>query len=325
MTTFPGTLEKALLSSANHNAANAFRDRGSKEFDIYVGAAIAAGSAVELFLKYLLALKHPLHLQELRPKSPDSALLARELLSEPSIPYSISLSNVKSISAWDALKLASHLHKDLELASLPLNVALQVRNSAAHLAVGPQRDLMDDAIYAVVMLFKKAYDLQLISSFPIPNFLLVTLEFLNDYRERRVKFIREKISETKRSARMSPDPIFEELSRIRDETSWFLDQMRREIEGGDDLIPPYRGHYRYGSQKCIACKDEGMVICEATGDVDVDEIDGELREVPITVLSPYAFACSNCGLTLSHTELQILSGSGDQWATHLLGPSAVGS
>lgn len=313
---FPDTLERALLSAARHHAAVAMRDRESPDFHARLGAAVAAGAAVELLLKYLLTLKQPLYLQELKPKDVKTAWRTRELLIGPSVSYDSSLCDVKSVSAFEAIEMTHALYADLKPAETDLRAALHARNAAIHLAVAPSRVLMEDAVYAVIMLFTFAHELDLIEDLPFEEQSEQVKWFVRTYREQRIDHVRKKLADAKDLPRDHLDLTRDELRNLREDVSFFLDSQRREIIGDEDESL-FRGFAAYEMSKCPACKENATVVLELSGDVDVQEIDGRLQEVPVTVRSVYAFGCGTCGLKLSSTELNVLAASGDGWAARL--------
>jgi hypothetical protein len=313
---FPTSLERALLASAGHHAAASIRDHQSHDFHARLGAAVSAGAAVELFLKYLLAVKQPLYLQELKPKDAKTAWRTRELLAGCSTSYDSLLCDVKSVSAFEAIEMVRPLYSNLKVTESGLRAALHVRNAATHLAVVPSRDVMDDAVYAVITLFTIAHELELVESLPFEGQSDQARQFVRGYQERRIEHVLKKLADAKSIQRDGLDLTPDERQNRREDVSFFLDSRHREIVG-DEEESLYRGFATYETSKCPACKEDATAVLELTGDVDIQEIDGQVREIPVTIATVYAFGCATCGLELSLAELNVLAASGNGWAEHL--------
>lgn len=316
MDNYPETLEDALLSAAVDHAKRAFRDRDSTDFHCQLGSSASAGTAVELFLKYLLIRKQPLYLQELKPKDIKTAWRTRQILAGKEQRYRSALADINSVSATEAIEMVGSIYEALELSDLPLKAALQVRNAALHLAVLSDGELFEEAIYAVIMLFKSAHDLDLIDWLPFGRRALEVDTFVRLFRERRINHVKRKIADAQTAAKEVPGLTVDERRDVREDLSFFIDCARRSIEGdSEDRIFGVGVGYRM--HKCRACRESGTAIYELTGEVDEVEVEGQVRETQIEIADVFAFACENCGLTLSLTELHTLLNSGDDWVRPL--------
>lgn len=313
---FPKTIADALLSSAHWNAREAFEHWDSDDHPKALHASVCLGISAELLLKHLVSLESPALLADLVPKDKVKAFNARLAFADEG--YRQELSEVHSCSADDAY----FIHKEMK--SIPevvdkkdFALLLKIRNAACHLAAISPYEERRDAVYALLRMFDTASLTESQWSDPFQDFAQEVKQFQERYRQDRFALVMAKVEEVKAQYRglNEADRNFEAMARgfLYDESELLFGSPE---EGWDAITSP-----AYRSRKCLVCgQTDAEVLYEQEGEVyDVPrEADDEAVFEYGNLLHPLAFACDQCGLTLTSRELRALASGSNGWAQGVL-------
>ncbi|MEU0150325.1 hypothetical protein [Micromonospora fulviviridis] len=122
-------LKQVLAQSARYHARQAIELFVGDDQDVLTQAAVSAGCAVELLAKaFLASVEHGL----LAEKGDRDTVL---ILSGNANLTSARITEMKTVGAMEALKIAKHLHPSLPFNVQSDQVVLRVRNAAAHMGL----------------------------------------------------------------------------------------------------------------------------------------------------------------------------------------------
>jgi hypothetical protein len=274
-----------LRRTARVNARRALRTFGNDDVDDQLLAAVSAGCAVELLTKALIATTSPALLTERADRDSllhltDHGHLARRSVTE-----------VRTLSATDAVATAIHLHPGLAWHKERDEIVFRVRNAAAHMALVDSGELSA----AIIVMIKYIHSLLAVQSSDAGEFwgsdlAPLAAELLDEAKSQTARVVAAKLA----AARSSLEAL---VGRLGEDTRAVvlasLSGRKPESEEHDE------------AQTCPVCDQQGWLLCGIhRGDVQWNE-SGE------PYLAPYAFAvgfvCGVCGLALWHDELDEFS------------------
>jgi hypothetical protein len=278
-------LKRLLAESAQWHARQAIRLFISDDRNELLQAAVSAGSAVEMITKaYLVNIECAL----LADKGDRDTVL---LLGGHGTLASADPLSMKTIGAFDALRLVKHLHKELPWLQQDI-ISLRVRNAAIHMAL-----VRSDELRAAVVQMSR-----LIESILVPLKLdrqrfwgseeSSVVDYLLD--EAKTQIART-VAAKKMAARRYLDKLLDGLS----------EEGRRTVlaalsgRGANVFIDHQE------SQECPVCGQQGWLICTVErGDAErqPDE-DGGISIWAARTAYPEVFVCPVCLLDIEGEEV----------------------
>lgn len=280
-------LRQLLAFSARYHAREAVRLFVSDELESLLQAAASTGSAVELLSKAYIASVDPILLAERGDR--DSLLL----LTGRSSYSDILATDIRSLGASDALKLAKYLKKDLPW-NAQEQLALKARNAALHMALVDRRELHN----ATVSMAK------------IVDSLLAVLELnRNDFwGEAAIGVVTELFDEAKTETSRVVAGKRAVATRYLASLVSGLDASARAV-----VLASLSGRHISSTdheepQECPVCHQQGWLLCGVDrGPVEYDyDEDGPPSAWVERTAYPFGFECAVCRLELEGDELQEL-------------------
>lgn len=271
-----------LVEAACDNAQRALRDFVSDERLALLQAAVAAGTAVELIAKAALVQVEPTLLCD--NTDPDNLLR----LAGKGDRSDLAPTRVKTIGGMKAMRLCKRLVKGITVGDKELEVVLEVRNAALHLAL-----VNRDELRAAVATMARVVDEVLVGmeadreSFWGPQ-LSVADGLVAEGRAEIASLVAAKVS----AARQRLEAITAQLSP---EVAAAVLAQRAWCRLSSDHEEPV---------ECPVCKREAWLICGVEkGEPELMGADDDSDwMVPVSAW-PFAFECAVCGLSLDDREL----------------------
>ena len=275
-------LKQLLARSARWHAHTAIAGFASDDLDDLLQAALSCGSAVELICKaYLASLDHSF-LSERADR--DSLFM---LAGKHTMIPTAAASQLRSISALDAVKVIRYLHKALPIHEQD-SVALRVRNSSAHMGMVDSAELR----------------LGLIQMTRVIEVVLPLLDLDSDlfWGENLVKTV----------ATLMDEAVAEIAKVVESKKARAHDRLDQLVKGFDPqavaaLMATLSGRFTEPSdynqaQICPVCNQSGWLLCNVErGEphIQADEDGGYVTQTAF----PYEFECPVCDLRLQDREL----------------------
>jgi len=280
-----GQIKRLLAQSAQWHAQRAIQLFVSDDLNEQLEAAISAGTAVELFAKTYLASIDPALLADKGDRDTVLILGGRGALAtaDPLL--------MKTIGAFDALRLAKYLYKDLPWLQQDA-VSLRVRNAAVHMALVRS----DELRFAVVQMCRLIESLMAPLELDREHFWGSHAASVADYLLDEAKTERARIVAAKKAAAQRY------LSRL---LLGLDDEIRRVMLAALSGRPPNTSIDYQEAQECPVCGQQGWLICSVErGDVRQEaEGDGGFSAWADQIAYPYIFECPVCQLNVEGSEL----------------------
>jgi hypothetical protein len=280
-----GRLKQLLALSARYHSRHAIALFISSERDELLQCAISVGCAVELLAKsYLASIEHGL----LAENGERDAIL---VLANKATLATSGTTDIRTISAMEALRVAKHLHPTLPFNPQMDKLVLKVRNAAAHMAI-VRTDELNSAVLLMCRIVESLLSALVLErgDFWGPHALSVVNEIIDKDKSERRRIVTGKLAAAER--RLS------QLLAGLDEASKTIvltSLSGRQTSTSDHEEP----------QECPVCHHQGWLICS----VDTGPIESETDEYGHTeawverTAYPMIFECPVCSLELHGDEL----------------------
>lgn len=272
-----------LVEAACDNARRALRDFVSDERLALLQAAVAAGTAVELTAKAALVQVEPTLLCD----NTDPGNLLR--LAGKGDRSDLAPTRVKTIGGMKATRLCKRLLKGITVGDKEVEVVLEARNAALHLAL-VDRDELRAAVATMVRVVDEVLDGMEADreSFWGPH-LSVADNLVAEGRAEIASLVSAKVS----AAQQRLEAITAQLSP---EVAAAVLAQRAWCRSSSDHEEPV---------ECPVCRQEAWLICGVEkGEPELMGPDDDSDwMVPVSAW-PFAFECAVCGLSLDDRELR---------------------
>ncbi|NRH35831.1 hypothetical protein [Rhodococcus sp. MS13] len=281
-----------LLEISNYHARAAISESTSTDARRWLNSAVHAGSAIEIFAKFLLARENPTLILEMKNAS-DLSLL--HTIGRSDVGNTDDAMNLQTRGPDSCFKLIAVIWGSDKVNQGCARRVLNARNAAIHLGLLDRAQLQEALIeFADVM--TEMLRLAKVDEAGFWKSSQVRVERLSSDRSlhRRLKI---KLAESDRCA-ATLGPVDEGAVRL---------EMRRATEPSDlqDTMPDSSVFMR---SQCPGCGRVGRTYYSTSESAPEREFDGPLM-IP-TVASPVGFRCTTCNLALSLDELNQLNMAG---------------
>lgn len=256
----------------------------SHDHDECLQAAIHVGCAVELLAKaYLASVEQTL----LADRGERESVLF--LANKGHLVSATGPTDIRTISAFDALSTAKLLHPTLPCTLPADRIVLKVRNAAAHMALVEMEELRR----AIVVMCRIVEGLLVPLELEREEFWSMhALPVVNDMLDQAKTEVRRLVAAKEAAARRRLATLTQGLDVTG--TALVLSSLSGRRGGYADHQEP---------QTCPACGQQGWLLCTVVDVVNGDVVDGEECSWTIRTAYPDVFECPVCELDLREEEL----------------------
>ncbi|WP_125461352.1 hypothetical protein [Rhodococcus erythropolis] len=280
-----------LLRISNYHALEAISESTSTDARRWLNSAVHAGSAIEIFAKYLLAKQNPTLILDMK-KASDVSLL--HTIGRSDVGDTDDAMNLQTRGPDACFKLIGAIWGPTKVNQGCASRVLNARNAAIHLGLLDRAQLQEALIeFADVM--TEMLRLADVDASGFWKFRQVQVERLSSERSLHAG-LKTKLVESDRFA-AALGPVDQDAMRL---------ELKHEAEADhEDMMPRSTVVMR---AQCPGCSRVGRTFYSTSDSSPEGDYDG--RPMIQTIAHPVGFRCGTCGLELTLGELEQLNMAG---------------